>query len=54
MEIKYKPCPPHIQNAEIHQDSKTIFSQGLKLEKQHTRKTCGTSSRVHKHSNYLR
>ena len=43
--------PPHIHKAEIHQDSKTILSQGSKREKQHTRKTLGTLSWVYKPSN---
>ena len=46
-------APPHIHNTKIHQDSKTILSQGLKLENQHTRNTCGTLSWVYKPSNYL-
>ena len=35
---------------EIRQDSKTILSQGSKLEKQHTRKTLGTLSWAYKPS----
>ena len=42
--------PLHIHKAEIHQDSRTILFQGLKLENQHTRKTLGTLSWVYKPS----
>ena len=42
---------PHIHNAEIRQDSKTILFRGSKLENQHTRKTRGTLSWVYKPSN---
>ena len=43
---------PHIPNTERHQDTKTILSQGSKLEKQHTRKTLRTLSWVYKPSDY--
>ena len=43
--------PPHIHKAEICQDSKTILSQGSKLENQHPRKTLRTLSWVYKPSN---
>ena len=42
--------PSHI--TERHQDSKTILTQGSKLEKQHIRKTLGTLSWVYKLSDY--
>ena len=43
--------PPHIYNAEVRQDSKTILFQGSKPEDQHTRKILGTLSWVYKPSN---
>ena len=42
--------PPHIHNAEICQDSKTILLWGSKLENQHTRKTRRILSWVYKPS----